>query len=332
VALVESERVALVACPPVFGGAVQHHTLPQRKSRRVNDVPPHSVRKPRVPQRTSTAQSRIRPPRCRRTICRGRYQQRHSPATSPYSSASPFSNAGQPRAPDMRPRPTTFPEHILTFLAGVLIVKIVISIVSNYHNYVPPNFTSDFLRGREHFFFGAYQWAFYAHMISGPVSLILGLILISEKFRTRFPSWHRCLGRFQVACVLLLVTPSGLWMAYYAAAGPIAGVGLATLAIATAICVSQGASAAVARRFTDHRRWMWRCYLLLCSAVVLRLIGGLATVTGVTATWVDPLAAWISWLAPLSAFELREWSRRDSLEPDRRRAPVAQLQRDAAAH
>ena len=35
--------------------------------------------------------------------------------------------------------------------------------------------------------------------------------------------------------------------------------------------------------FTDHRRWMWRGYLLLCSAVVLRLFGGLATVTGVTA-------------------------------------------------
>jgi Predicted membrane protein (DUF2306) len=64
------------------------------------------------------------------------------------------------------------------------------------------------------------------------------------------------------------------------------------------------------RRFADHRRWMWRCYLLLCSAVVLRLIGGLATVTGVTAPWLDPVANWMSWLTPLAAFELREWTRR----------------------
>ena len=72
---------------------------------------------------------------------------------------------------------------------------------------------------------------------------------------------------------------------------------------------------------------MWRCYLLLCSAVVLRLIGGLATVTGVTAPWVDPLATWMSWLVPLTAFELREWTRRKpgfsssiGREPERHRA------------
>lgn len=192
----------------------------------------------------------------------------------------------------------------MTLLAVLLILKVTISVVLNYHNYFPPNFASDFLRGRESYFPGVYQWAFYTHILSGPVSLILGLILIGERFRTRLPKWHRYLGRVQVACVLLLVTLSGLWMACYAAAGPIAAVGLAALAIATAISVSFGARSAVARRFADHRRWMWRCYLLLCSAVVLRLIGGLATVTGVVAPWVDPVAAWMSWIVPLAAFEL----------------------------
>ncbi len=157
---------------------------------------------------------------------------------------------------------------------------------------------------------GAYEWAFYAHILSGPVSLILGTILVGERLRTRFPIWHRYLGRIQVACVLLLVTPSGLGMAYFAAAGPIAAVGLAALTIATATCVSLGARSAMARRFADHRRWMWRCYLLLCSAVVLRLIGGTATITGMATPWLDPLATWMSWLVPLSAFELREWTRR----------------------
>ena len=56
---------------------------------------------------------------------------------------------------------------------------------------------------------------------------------------------------------------------------------------------------------------MWRCYLLLCSAVVLRLLGGLATVTGVTAIWFDPVAVWASWLLPLAAFEWRERTGRD---------------------
>jgi hypothetical protein len=211
-------------------------------------------------------------------------------------------------SPYMRPHHSTLPERILTLLAGVLILKVTASVVSNYHNYFPPDFASDFLRGRERYFLGIYQWAFTTHIISGPVSLILGLILIGERSRGRFPQWHRYLGRVQAMCVLLLVTPSGLYMAYYAAAGPIAAAGLAALAIATATCVALGARSAMMRRFADHRRWMWRCYLLLCSAVVLRLIGGLATVTGVAAAWVDPLATWMSWLVPLTAFELREWT------------------------
>jgi hypothetical protein len=206
----------------------------------------------------------------------------------------------------MRPRHPTLPVRILTLLAGVLIIKVTASVVSNYSDYFPPNFTSDFLHGREDHFFGPYQGAFYTHILSGPVALMLGLILIGERSRARFPRFHRYLGRVQAACVLLLVTPSGLAMAYHAAAGPIAALGLAALAIATAVCVSFGAHAAVRRRFADHRRWMWRCYLLLCAAVVIRLLGGLATVTGVVAPWVDPLATWLSWLGPLAAFEVRE--------------------------
>lgn len=234
----------------------------------------------------------------------------------------------------MRPNPPTLPERILALLAAVLILKVTLGVVSNYHNYLPPNFNSDFLRGRERDFRGAYRWAFYTHIASGPVALILGLILIAERSRARFPKWHRHLGRIQVACVLLLVTPSGLWMAYYAAAGPIAAVGLAALAIATATCASIGARAAMTRRFADHRRWMWRCYLLLCSAVVLRLIGGLATVTGLAASWVDPPATWMSWLIPLTAFELRERAgrRSGSLGLDRPRARAARTRRDVPVH
>jgi hypothetical protein len=206
----------------------------------------------------------------------------------------------------MRPRRSTLSERILALLAGILILRVTASVISGYHNYFPPDFSSDFLRGRQGHFWGAYQWAFYTHILSGPVSLILGLILVGDVSRARFPAWHRHIGRLQVACVLMLVTPSGLWMACYAAAGPVAAVGLAALAIATATCATLGARSAVARRFADHRRWMWRCYLLLCSAVVLRLIGGLATVAGMAAPWVDPLATWLCWLGPLATFEWRE--------------------------
>jgi Predicted membrane protein (DUF2306) len=217
---------------------------------------------------------------------------------------------GQCVTSHMFPSHPGLPQRLVTLCAGLLVVKVTATVVSGYRDYFPPDFASDFLRGRESHCFGVYQWAFYTHILSGPVSLILGLILIAERSRGYFPKWHRYLGRVQAVCVLLVVTPSGLWMAFHAAAGPIAAAGLSTLAIATAACMLLGVRSAISGRFVDHGRWMWRGYLLLCSAVVLRLFGGLATVTGVTALWFNPLMNWMSWLAPLTAFELREWTRR----------------------
>lgn len=191
---------------------------------------------------------------------------------------------------------------ILKALAGLLILKTTALILLSYHDYFPPNFRSDFLLGRREYFYGPYQWAFYAHIISGPFCLIAGMVLISESIRRRFPSAHRSLGKLQIVCVVFVMAPSGLWMAWYSATGTVAAVGFATLAVATAVCAVQGWRAAVGRRFNQHRRWMLRCFVLLCSAVVLRLIGGLSEILG--AEWTYPFAAWASWLVPLIVLEL----------------------------
>ena len=193
---------------------------------------------------------------------------------------------------------------VLRLLACLLILKVTLSVVLGYRDYLPPDFASDFLRGRQPYFFGSYQWAFYLHIAAGPVSLVLGLILIGEQFRTRYRKWHRLLGKIQGMLVLFLLVPSGLWMARYAEAGAVAAAGFAMLAIATGVCVALGWRMAVEKRFAEHRRWMSRCFLLLCSAVVLRLIGGLLTVAGVEIAWSNVLAPWASWLAPLAVFEL----------------------------
>jgi hypothetical protein len=192
----------------------------------------------------------------------------------------------------------------LRVLTAVVILKVTAAVVAGYRNYLPPNFQSDFLRGREAHFVGPYQWAFNAHIAAGPCALVLGLILLSNRFRLRFPAWHRVLGRIQVANVLLLVVPSGFWMANYAAAGPIAAAGFAGLALATGATITLGWRTAVQRKFLVHRRWMVRNYVLLCSAVVLRVVVGAATVLGVDVVWFDPLVSWACWLVPLALYEL----------------------------
>ncbi|HEX5446392.1 MAG TPA: DUF2306 domain-containing protein [Pirellulales bacterium] len=200
---------------------------------------------------------------------------------------------------------------LLSLLAGVLVLKVTLAVSLGYVNYLPPNFRADFLHGREDYFYGGYQGAFYTHIAAGPVALVVGTLLVSERLQRRFPASHRVLGRVQVANVLLLVAPSGLWMSYYAAAGAVAAVAFASLAVATGACAALGFRSAVQRRFAAHRRWMWRCYLLLCSAVVLRLVVGLATVCQFAPGWFDPLVSWACWLAPLVGYELlSHWRRR----------------------
>jgi len=125
----------------------------------------------------------------------------------------------------------------LSVVTLVLIVRVAIGVLFEYHHYFPPNFQSDFLRGREPYFWGGYHWPFFVHLISGPASLILGTLLVSERLRKRAPAWHRRLGRIQGVCVLLLVAPSGLYMARYAATGAVAAAGLGSreaCAVATA--------------------------------------------------------------------------------------------------
>jgi len=188
--------------------------------------------------------------------------------------------------------------------AVLLVAKVTVSVVLGYRSYLPPDFNADFLLGREAYFWGAYSRAFYTHLLAGPLTLIVGTILVSERFRRLAPAWHRWLGRMQVGCVLLFLVPSGLWMARYAATGMIAALGLGSLAITTAICCAIGWRAALARRFAEHERWMWRTYLLLCSAVVIRMIGGLAAVLEIEGDWVYPISTWLSWIGPVAVYEV----------------------------
>ena len=187
----------------------------------------------------------------------------------------------------------------LRLAAAILLVRVTASIVSNYGGYAPPDFRVGFLQGREGSFFGWYAWAFYAHIASGPVAMLLGLFLVSDLARSRWPRWHRWLGRIQVFLVVCVVAPSGLAMAFRPAAGLAAGLSLATLAILTATTALIGAWRARCRRFVLHRIWMWRCLLLLCSAIVLRVTVGLGIVLGLEGRMLDVSATWGSWVVPL---------------------------------
>ena len=192
---------------------------------------------------------------------------------------------------------------LLKMLSAVLIAKVTLGVIWNNRFYFPPDFQSEFLIGRRHYFYEHYQYAFFSHVIGGPISLLLGLALVSSRFRIRWPAVHRWVGRIQVINVALIVAPGGFMMALRAAGGPIAVWGFAVLAILTAATVIMGYVTVRQRNFVAHERWMFRCFLLLASAVVLRLIAGLSIVAGIDSDWTYPVSAWASWLVPVAIYE-----------------------------
>jgi uncharacterized membrane protein len=194
---------------------------------------------------------------------------------------------------------------VLRWLAVVLILRVLVTIVANYPDYFPPDFDSLFLQGREATFAGTYRVAFYVHIFTAPVVLFNGLILLNEYVRRRHRGLHRVLGRVQVVVLLLLVLPSSVVMSQHAFGGWPAGLSFLLLSVATAGCVLVGVVHARRRRYNLHRVWMIRSYVLICSAVALRLISGAAGLVGVPSPeGAYIVAAWSSWLFPLAAHEL----------------------------
>jgi hypothetical protein len=79
----------------------------------------------------------------------------------------------------------------------------------------------------------------------------------------------------------------------------VGGVALGSLGMVTGICAWCGWRDAVRKRFASHRRWMWRLFVLLCSAVIIRILGGLTEVLQIESATVAVANAWISWVLPL---------------------------------
>lgn len=192
------------------------------------------------------------------------------------------------------------------WVVQLIVLKFTWQIVLGYGSYFPPDFQSSFLWGREPYFHGPYHYAFYTHIVSGPLASMCGLLLLQPWLLSRYRRVHAWLGRCQAINVLVVLVPSGLFMAGYAQDGPLAGIGLAILALLTAISIMLGWRAAVERRFADHRYWMFRNFLLLCSTIVLRLLVGTLNFAGVDPLYLYAWPSWASWLLPLVIVECYE--------------------------
>jgi uncharacterized membrane protein len=108
------------------------------------------------------------------------------------------------------------------------------------------------------------------HIAASAVALAIGPFQFLRGLRARRPMLHRWMGRTYVtAC--LVGGASGGAIAMYSSAGPIAGAGFLGLAFFWLVFTGVAFSAARARNFVRHERFMVRSFALTLAAVTLRI-------------------------------------------------------------
>jgi hypothetical protein len=152
-----------------------------------------------------------------------------------------------------------------------------------------------------------------AHILVGPVALLLGPLQFLPGLRAAYPQAHRWTGRvYAVACIVS--GTAALATAPFASGGPIAGLGYGLLA-ALWVTTTLGAwRAAVQRRFALHRLLMRFSYAMTFGAVTLRLqipIGFALGYQGYSAmsVWLA-YTAWLPNVIAVAVYSLAEARRR----------------------
>ncbi|MDV6029040.1 MAG: DUF2306 domain-containing protein [Phycisphaera sp. RhM] len=178
-------------------------------------------------------------------------------------------------------------------------------ILSPFPHYLPPDFDYGFLGNKADFFYrSGYFIGFYLHIAGAPIGLFLGGLQMSRTLRMRYPRVHRIAGGVYVIVVLFAAAPGGFIMSMKAFGGWSTTLCFAVLAAATWWSTFIGWRAGTRFDFQRHRNWMLRSYVLLLSAVFLRLGHFALQTLGLAPELTYQLAAWISWVIPLMIIEL----------------------------
>jgi len=141
------------------------------------------------------------------------------------------------------------------------------------------------------------------HAALGAVALVLGFTQFVPALRRRAPKVHRWAGRIYLTACIVSGT-AGLLLALKPAAGPIAAVGFGLAAVVSLVSAVQAWRYAVARRFDEHRRWVFRSYAVIFAAVTLRIWIPLSNLTELDFMESYRLIAYLAWMPNLIAVEI----------------------------
>ncbi len=142
------------------------------------------------------------------------------------------------------------------------------------------------------------------HVAAATLAIGIGGWQFLPELRSRWPGWHRWIGRIYIAASLFASS-----VAIFRTAGmarlDAAGLGLAVTALLWTVMTIAGLWAICGRSFTVHRRWMIRSYALALTQVTLRIYtNGMADLGIAESATAYPT---LVWAALISNLAFAEW-------------------------
>ena len=149
-----------------------------------------------------------------------------------------------------------------------------------------------------------YTLPLIVHIFGSMLALVIGPFQFLPRLRNTFPALHRWMGRTYLVGILLGGL-GGLFMAFHAWTGWIAGLGFGALAV---FWLWTGWNAYRTIRMRDveaHQRWMLRNFALTFAAVMLRLLTPpLIVGLGFDGAVAYQVVAWLCWIPNLIVVEI----------------------------
>jgi uncharacterized membrane protein len=147
------------------------------------------------------------------------------------------------------------------------------------------------------------------HVVCGILALAIGPLQFVGRIRRRFVRVHRTLGAVYVtSCTGLGL--SGLVLATTSYPNWVTSLGFGLLGLSMLFTTWTALRMIIARRFSDHRRWMIRSFSLIFAAVSLRIMTplyGALSSAGLVSFSFATAYTWISWLCWVPNLLIAAW-------------------------
>ena len=144
----------------------------------------------------------------------------------------------------------------------------------------------------------AWKAGFYAHIVPGGIAMLMGWMQFVDRWRIRYPRFHRSAGKIYVAAALT-DSLAAISISFFSTGGFIPATGFMLLGLVWFLSTIKAYSSIRKYRIDEHRRMMIYSYAACLSAVTLRIYLPALIMAFDDFIVAYSIVAWLSWIPNL---------------------------------